>query len=553
MKPLNYDRDEFYMKIQAKLIIIFGALTLLISLLYSALALRRIYQNAEHNTADIKLTIRQNLEREIWGKARDIAREIEIYLEAHPFDRHDENLRNIAVQKILNTGYSGLHDGIGKSDGRYVFHMNRAMEGKSLSELKSKLPVLWQAIAVSLNGWETCSYYLWEDLPGVFREKFFVGVPVKGTDCILFATVYVDEFYGPLRAAENSIRQELLVTTHLLLGSALAITAIMVLVSIFLARKVSGPIRQLARHAQSIGQGNLGATISIRSRDEVGELAGVLNKMSSDLKDYIANLRKTTAVKERMEGELNAAHSIQQSILPHDFPPFPQIGEFDIYAAMIPAKEVGGDFYDFFFVAPDRLAFVIGDVSGKGVPAALFMAITSTLLRFFALSRLPPAEIMARTGEALALENEARMFVTAIYGEYDLNNGNVVLANAGHNRPVLVRNGIPAYLVIPPNIPIGTGFRRQYSEYSMALAEGDVLFLYTDGVTESQTAEGEFYGDERLLSALADHVRTGQVKDLCAALETDLQKFAGGPESVDDLTMLAFKVNSLRAKNSSHK
>ena len=519
-------------------------MTLLISMLYSALALQRIYQNAEHNTDDIKLTIRQNLEREIWSKARDIARQIEIYLNSHPFDQHDENLRNIAVQKILNTGYSGLHDGIGKSDGRYVFHMNRALEGKSLSAFKAKLPILWQAIEIGLKGQETCSYYLWEDCPGIFREKFFVGIPVKDTECILFATVYVDEFYGPLRAAENSIRKELIITTHLLLGSTVVVIIIMVIISILLARKVSRPIRQLAHYAQSIGQGNLGTNVSIRSRDEVGELAGVLNKMSSDLKDYIENLKKTTAIKERMEGELNAAHNIQQSILPHDFPPFPQIREFDIYAAMVPAKEVGGDFYDFFFVSPDRLAFVIGDVSGKGVPAALFMAITSTLLRFFALSRFSPAEIMARVDEALSLENEARMFVTAIYGEYDLNNGNVILANAGHNRPALIRNGIPVYLVIPPNIPLGTGFRRQYSEYSIDLSEGDVLFLYTDGVTESQTAAGEFYGDERLLSALADHVQIGNVKDLCVAIETDLQKFTAGPESVDDLTMLAFKVNS---------
>ena len=140
------------MKIQSKLIIVIGGMTLLISLMYSALALWRIYQNAERNTADIKMTIRRNLEREIWSKARDIAREMEIYLEAHLFDRHDEYLRDIAVQKIQNTGYSGLHDGIGKSDGHYVFHMNRAVEGQALSGFKNKLPFLWQAIEVNLKG-----------------------------------------------------------------------------------------------------------------------------------------------------------------------------------------------------------------------------------------------------------------------------------------------------------------------------------------------------------------------------------------------------------------
>ena len=535
------------MKIQSKLIIVIGGMTLLISLMYSALALWRIYQNAERNTADIKMTIRRNLEREIWSKARDIAREMEIYLEAHPFDRHDEYLRDIAVQKIQNTGYSGLHDGIGKSDGHYVFHMNRAVEGQDLSGLKNKLPFLWQAIEINLQGRETCSYYLWDD-GAKLREKFFVGIPVKGTDCILFATVYVDEFYGPVRAAENSIRNEMMLTIHLLLGSTVLLTFIMIIISILLARKISWPMRQLARHAQVIGAGNLDVNIAIKSRDEVGELAGVLNKMSSDLKAYIENLRKTTVIKERMEGELNATHNIQQSILPHDFPPFPQIKEFDIYATMIPAREVGGDFYDFFFVSPDRLAFIVGDVSGKGVPAALFMAITVTLLRFFALSRISPAEIMARSSAALSMENEARMFVTAVYGEYDLNTGKVILANAGHNRPVIIRKGCPEYLAVPTNIPLGTGFQRQYVEYPVTLADGDMLFLYTDGVPESQNANEDFYGDKRLLSVLADSLKSNNVNDLCEAVKDNLRKFSYGIEPVDDLTMLAFKVNSRQNK-----
>lgn len=531
------------MKIEPKLIIVFGTMTLAFSMLYSALALWRICQNATKNTADIKATIRQNLEREIWSKAHDIAREIEIYLDTHPFNPHDENLRKIAVQPILTTGYSGLHDGIGTDDGRYIFHTNRAVEGKSLSMFKTKLPVLWNAITISLKGQPTSSYYLWEDKPGLLREKFFVGIPVRGTACILFATVYVDEFYGPLRAAENSIRNEMIVSARLLLGSALVVTAIIVLISTLVARKISQPIRQLAHHAQLIGQGQLGKSIAIHAHDEVGELATVLDKMSFDLAKYIENLRKTTAVKERMEGELNTAHNIQQSILPHVFPPFPGIVEFDIFATMIPAKEVAGDFYDFFFVAPGKLAFVIGDVSDKGVPAALFMAITRTLIRFFGLNRMAPAEIMARTSEALAVENEAKMFVTAIYGEYDLHTGSIVLANAGHNSPVLFRNGLAQFERLPANIPLGTGYACKYAESILSLAGGDLLFLYTDGVTEAQTINGAFYGNEKLLAALASHAGNGTPTELCRRIENELRAYTRGTEPADDITMLALRLN----------
>lgn len=515
-------------------------------MLYSAIALWRINQNAEKNTFDIKATIRQNLEREIWGRARDIARQVEIYLDTRPFDIQDEKLRKIAVQSILTTGYSGLHNGVGKSDGSYIFHVNRAMEGKLLSDFKSRLPVLWKAIEINLKGRETSSYYLWEERASVFREKFFVGIPVRGTDFILFATVYVDEFYGPLRAAESSIRRELILTTHLLLVSTIIVTAIIVAISLFLARKISGPIRLLARHARLIGHGKLGTNITVHSRDEVGELAGVLNKMSKDLVEYIDNLRKTTAIKERMEGELNTAHAIQQSILPHVFPPFPNNREFDIFAAMIPAKEVAGDFYDFFFVAPDRLAFVIGDVSDKGVPAALFMAITRTLIRFFGLGQLGPAEIMARTSEALALENETKMFVTAVYGEYCLNNGNIVLANAGHNRPVLIRNGGAKFELVQPNIPLGTGFSCKYVENSIVLQKGDLFFLYTDGITEAQTTGGDFYGSERLLAALAAQARCAKPKSLCQVIEKDVREFTRGAVQMDDITLLALQVNEYR-------
>lgn len=355
----------------------------------------------------------------------------------------------------------------------------------------------------------------------------------------------MDEFYGPVRNAENSIARELRLTLHLLMLSALAAAGAMVLASILLARRITGPIRRLSSAARLAGKGELARAIPVESDDEVGELATILNGMMKDLADYVKNLKETMSLKERMEGELSAAHNIQQSILPHTYPLFPEITEFDVHAVMVPAREVGGDFYDIFFVEPRRVAFVIGDVSGKGVPAALFMAITRTLIRLLAMDRAEVSEILRRASHFLSLENEAQMFVTVLYGEYDLNTGKTFLANAGHCRPLLIHGSSPETVPLPANIPLGVGIPHQYPSVALELNRDDMLLLYTDGVTEAQSPRGQFYGLTALLDAVraADGARTP--KQLCGTVQKSLEQFGHGVELADDFTLLALQAKPL--------
>ena len=289
------------MTIRTKLILVYGALAIFFSTLFSFIGVVRITENAKDNAVKMETAIRRGLETFLSEKAYALAGQTEIYLRYHPLDIRDPELRKIALQKIQQTGYSGLHDGVGKQDGKYLFHPNPAIEGQPLSAFRYKLPALWEAIRENLNGRPVSRYYLWEEKEGTFREKFFVGIPVRGTDCILFATVYVDEFYQPLYQAQETISREKETSIRIFLGSSFLATVVLILVSVFIARSFSRPIHKVALHARRIGSGDLESRLHIPTGDEMEELAEVLNKMSGDLSAYIKNLTETTAVKERME------------------------------------------------------------------------------------------------------------------------------------------------------------------------------------------------------------------------------------------------------------
>lgn len=533
------------MTIRTKLILVYGALAIIFSAIFSVIGVVRITENATDNADKMKTTIRQGLEKILGEKARDLAGQIEIYLQTHPLDQRDPNLRKIVVQKIQTTGYSGLHDGVGQGDGKYLFHPDPNIEGKRLSDYRYKLPTLWEGVQKNLAGQLVSQYYLWRENDGRVREKYFVGVPVKGTTCILFATVYVDEFYQPLIHAQETISRDRDATIRIFLFSSLLATVIMVLVSVLIARGVSRPIRQVALHARRIGAGDLDGRLHIPTGDEMEELAEVLNKMSADLKDYIENLQTTTAAKERMESELQLARDIQQSIVPHIFPPFPDIREFDIFGKMIPAKEVAGDFYDYFFIRPDRLGIMIGDVSGKGVPAALFMFMSRALIRVYGMEGEGPAKTLFKTNRMLAANNDATMFVTVIYAEYDLHTGKIIIANGGHNPPLLCTEEKTGFLDLPSDPILGFMPESEYNEWPLAMGGGDMLLFYTDGVTEAQTAEGGLYGEERLAAWNAGQ-EDRDPERMCHSLLREVEAFAQGSPQFDDITLLLFRVNDLR-------
>jgi serine phosphatase RsbU (regulator of sigma subunit) len=533
-----------FMTIRTKLIIVYGALSIIFSAIFSVIGVVRITENATDNADKMKTTIRHGLEKVLGEKAHDLAGQTEIYLQNHSLDPEDPNLRKIVVQKIQSTGYSGLHDGVGQRDGKYLFHPDPDIEGKRLSDFRYKLPTLWEAIQKNLSGQSVSQYYLWEEKDGRFREKYFVGVPVSGTACILFATVYVDEFYQPLIQAQEAIVRERDATIRIFLFSSLLATIIMVLVSVLIARGISLPIHQVALHARRIGQGGLDARLHITTGDEMEELAEVLNKMSADLNAYIENLRLTTVAKERMESELQLARDIQQSIIPHTFPPFPDIREFDIFGKMLPAKEVAGDFYDYFFIRPNKLGIMIGDVSGKGVPAALFMFMSRALIRVYGMEGGGPAQTLFKTNRMLAANNDATMFVTVIYAEYDLRTGKMIIANGGHNPPLFCTEEKAGIFDLPSDPILGFLPESHYQEWPLAMKGGDMLLFYTDGVTEAQTEEGNLYGEERLTAWNAGQ-EDRDLERMCHCLLRDVETFAQGAPQFDDITLLAFRVNDV--------
>lgn len=245
-----------------------------------------------------------------------------------------------------------------------------------------------------------------------------------------------------------------------------------------------------------------------------------------------------TAEKERIGAELNVAAQIQADMLPGIFPPFPNRKEFDIYAAMTPAKEVGGDFYDFFLVDEDHLALVMADVSGKGVPAALFMVIAKTLIKNRVQMGDTPAQALANVNEQLCEGNEAELFVTVWLAVIELSTGKGTAANAGHEHPALGRAGGGFDLVVyrhSPAVAVMEGI--PFREHQFVLEPGDSLYVYTDGVPEAANGQEEFFGTERMLKALNRHPQASP-KELLYMVKEEIDVFVGDAPQFDDITML---------------
>jgi serine phosphatase RsbU (regulator of sigma subunit)/anti-sigma regulatory factor (Ser/Thr protein kinase) len=261
------------------------------------------------------------------------------------------------------------------------------------------------------------------------------------------------------------------------------------------------------------------------------------------IKRFIENLRAETEAKERIQSELRIAREIQISMLPRVFPPFPDRTEFDIFAVMEPAKEVGGDFYDFFFVDDKRLCVVIGDVSGKGVPAALFMAICKTLLKTEALRGLSPGDILDRVNRTLIPDNETMMFVTVFLLILNVETGEIRYSNGGHPPP-LISAGPGRFEILdgPTGTVLGAVEGCPYTTTTRILTPGDIVFLFTDGMSEAMNADQELFSDARLISRLCEE--TGKcTADLIRHMRAAVQAFADGTPPSDDMTMvaLAFK------------
>ena len=277
--------------------------------------------------------------------------------------------------------------------------------------------------------------------------------------------------------------------------------------------------------------------LKIRGKDELGVLARSIEKMSVDMNKYIEDLTHTTAEKERLSAELDVATQIQANMLPRIFPPYKEHPELELFATMEPAKEVGGDFYDFFMVDGDHFAVTVGDVSGKGVPAALFMVIAKTLIKNSILQGLQPAQVFERVNNELCEGNDAGLFVTCWMGILTISTGELKFVNAGHTFPIFHHANSVEFLKSKPDLMLAGMEGMRYNEHSVTLEKGDRLFVYTDGVTEATNAHEELYGEERLISFLRK-TETADIHKLLAEVRGDIDAFVDGVPQFDDITML---------------
>jgi serine phosphatase RsbU (regulator of sigma subunit) len=347
-----------------------------------------------------------------------------------------------------------------------------------------------------------------------------------------------DKFHEPANLVEAKIeqaRRELMRNTQLMWAA----TVLAVLVIAFLvARTIARPVCTLVSRAAEIGQGRFGQQVQVTSRDEIGQLAATFNKMSRDLQQYVADLERTTSERERYQRELEIAHDIQQSFLPQAFP---QVPGFDIAGHNIPARHVGGDFYDFIPLRNGRWGLLVADVSDKGVPAALFMALSRSLVRAYSLEYDSVPAALGAFNTFVTAENPSNMFVTLFYATLEPEARRLSYINAGHNPPILVHGQEHQVVLLRAHgIALGIWPDVDLEEHPVELEPGDVVVLYTDGITEAFNAGHEMYGLERLIEVVQDNSASSS-QELLKAIESAVAAYTGDAPQSDDITLLVLR------------
>jgi len=296
---------------------------------------------------------------------------------------------------------------------------------------------------------------------------------------------------------------------------------------------VTENIRRINSTLSEITGGNLDVTVDVHINEEFSSLSDDINTTVAALKESIAEAER------RIDQELEFARMIQHSALPSVFPPYPNRRDFDIFASMDTAKEVGGDFYDFYLLSDETLVFLVADVSGKGIPAAMFMMQAKTLLKSLTESGLEASEIFTRANDSLCQNNSADMFVTAWMGMLNLKTGLLTYVNAGHNPPVLrIADGSIRFVKSPAGLVLAGLEGIPYRSHTLQLQPGDMLYLYTDGITEATNAREELFGDQRLMDALSKNNHSDP-RSVCNCIRAEVDRFVGDAPQFDDITMLS--------------
>ncbi|MDR0738678.1 MAG: SpoIIE family protein phosphatase [Oscillospiraceae bacterium] len=327
----------------------------------------------------------------------------------------------------------------------------------------------------------------------------------------------------------------------------LILSVLVLIISRLISLSITKPLKELEKAAQIVSTGKLEHKIKIKSKDEIGKLSESFNHMTSELKKQIKEVERVTLEKSKVSAELNIASTIQKSMLPNVFPDSPDHKQVDIFALMDPAKEVGGDFYDFFFIGKHNIAFVIADVSGKGVPAALFMVIAKTLIKDRLQGGLSSAKTLMEVNNILCENNGAEMFLTCFVATLDLKTGKLRYSNAGHNRPLIYKKETGfTWLETKPKIVLASFENIKFLDEETTMNKGDSLFLYTDGVTEALNPQNELYSDPRLIETLNKKEIEGKSsKEILHFVLDSITNFVDKAEQSDDITMLAFNIKKL--------
>ena len=314
----------------------------------------------------------------------------------------------------------------------------------------------------------------------------------------------------------------------------------LLLFTYFIANKMCRPLKLFAESAKKIATGKFDTKLPvIKSKDEMRELYNSFDYMQKALSSYVEKLRITTSAKEKIESELRIARKIQMGMVPKLFPSSPNWKGISLFASLTPAKEVGGDLYDFFLIE-NKLYYVIGDVSGKGVPASLLMAVTHSLIRSNAANFDSPAKIVKNLNKSISENNKENMFITLFFGILDLKTGHMKFCNGGHNPPVISSEYGVKYLELKPNLPVGIMEDFEFAEQETDIKPGTTIFLYTDGLTEAENDKKDLYGEEKLCEIIRANKNNSpktMIKNVIKSVNNHVKE---APQS-DDLTMMAFK------------
>jgi serine phosphatase RsbU (regulator of sigma subunit) len=550
-------------RIRTKILLVFLGLSIIPLLLFGYVAFRDIREVSNYvlqssttvgnSAANDSAKALEALGAEILRqRATDVALQCKIFIDAHPgLSTQDlqsrREFQRIAVQPVGETGYTIVYE---KRTGIMRFHINPRLINFDMHNWREKLPDFWALFERSLDGTPVGGYYDWQDTDRKIRKKFMYIAPVEGTRFMVSATTYIDEFSRPANLTKKQIdestrtinaqmNESITGIRNTFVALLVAMIFVVACISYFLSEMITDPIIALIRGVKALGRGDMEYQVEVKTGDELESLANSFNKMITDLKLHMEELQCTTAEKEGLLKELEIARGIQQRLLPQIAP---KIEGMDLAAHNEPAREVGGDFYDFIPVMEDNLGLVIADVSGKGMPAAMFMGLSRTIIRASATGDPAATNAIQQANELICRDSTSGMFVTLFYAVLNTRWKRLRYVNAGHNPPMVFRKSSDeAIFLRAKGIALGVAHEIDLEELSIDLASGDILVMYTDGITEAINEQEEAFGVERLIQVILTH-RDLSSQAIIDQVQHEVISFAGSQPQFDDITLMILKL-----------